>query len=211
MRPFLLGLLIAILGACASPAKTPAPKPTPKKPAAPIDGPAWLRGNDAGEAQASEVEDPEAPELSLDINAVDEDVVAVIEDIRARSKARIRIDPRIDARISLKLREVTWRAALVTIAKLIDQVDLVEDGAAVLLRRRSDLSLEYHNANLRTVLLMLARRAGVNIILAPEVTGIVNARIDHADPIAALRIIAQNAGFQLVFESRRGESLRVGS
>ena len=63
--------------------------------------------------------------------------------------------------------------------------------------------MEFHDADLRTVLLELAEGAGVSIVIAGDVSGSVTCILEDVSWLDALHAVAETAGYVVVHEGSR--------
>lgn len=106
---------------------------------------------------------------------------------------RIEVAPSIDARVTARLRHAPWQSAVAVLARLNGcRVELRRP--IVKLTRPALTSVRLCDADLRTVVPLLATVAGQNVTVAPEVTGRVSCTLGEVDPLAALRHLIESAG-----------------
>jgi type II secretory pathway component HofQ len=60
--------------------------------------------------------------------------------------------------------------------------------------------MEFHDADLKTVLLALAEEAGVSIVLPGDLRGTVTCILDDVSWLDALHAVAETAGYVVVHE-----------
>lgn len=144
----------------------------------------------------------------ISIDVVDTLLSEVIADIREQTGAEILVDPRVDRKITLTLRDLPWRDIVRVIARVYNLELKVKSKDKFVFYSRPKTNIEFADANLRTALLMLAKKSGQNIIIAPEVQGKVSARLEQVSAADALRALAKNAGHEVVSGSPETSSIQ---
>lgn len=134
----------------------------------------------------------------ISVDVVDTLLSEVIADICEKTGAEILVDPKVDRKISVTLRDLPWRDVVRVIARLYKLELKVKSKDKFVFFSRPKTNIEFADANLRTALLMLAKKSGQNIIIAPEVQGKVSARLKQVSAADALQAIAKNAGHEVV-------------
>jgi len=67
--------------------------------------------------------------------------------------------------------------------------------SAIIFAENSKINLNFKDADIRVVLESLAEKSGVNIVAAPEVTGLVSVKLSDVDWETALDVITQTYGY----------------
>jgi len=112
------------------------------------------------------VTDP-SPDLRIEVDVEDMDLAEVMEQIAAKSGARIEVDPNVSECVSVSLRQIPWREAVEVIAKMTrTEVHELREGG-LLIYQPGDLHISYCNASARTVAQLLAAYSGKSLVLAP--------------------------------------------
>lgn len=134
------------------------------------------------------------------VEARDQDVREVLGRIARESGQTIALDGRVSGRVSLSLRDVSWRdAALIVAERAGCQVEELR-GGGLLVTRRGGISVQLVGADLRVALLLLARLAGKSIVIGPEVQGRVTLELRDVPAERALRAVAETHGFAVIDE-----------
>lgn len=145
----------------------------------------------------------------ISLDAQDESIEELAAEISRQSGRTVLAAPDLDGRLTLRLERVAWRDAVSMVARLARLRVRELPGEALLLERPLRLSVQFRDADVRTVLLLLARYAERSIVLSPAVRGRINVDLRAVEPLAALRAIAETAGDYVVLGA--GEALRVGA
>jgi type II secretory pathway component GspD/PulD (secretin) len=135
----------------------------------------------------------------ISIDAENLPIHDVLAEIREKTGAAVFADPRVKVKVTLALRDLPWRSIVQVIAALY-KLEMKERDGRLLFSAPPRTSMEFVDADLQTTLLLLAKKSGKNIIIAPEVQGRVNARLKGVRPEDALKAIARNAGYEVVGE-----------
>ncbi|MDF1664494.1 MAG: hypothetical protein P1V97_22215 [Planctomycetota bacterium] len=144
----------------------------------------------------------------ISIDVVDTLLSEVIADIREQTGAEIYVDPRVDRKITMTLRDLPWRDIVRVIARVYKLELKVKSKDKFVFYSKPKTNIEFADANLRTALLMLAKKSGQNIIIAPEVQGKVSARLEQVSAADALRALAKNAGHEVVSADVKTSSIQ---
>jgi len=149
-------------------------------------------------------EPPRRLTRQISIDAEDMDLADLLAQISQRTGETILLDPDVSAKVSLTLRDVSWRIALDLIAERT-RCKIRRRGDVWLLYRPADLiDLELYDANVRTVLLLLARYADKSIVIGPKVQGTITLSLRGVSALRALSAVAKTAGDYLVLPEREG-------
>jgi type IV pilus assembly protein PilQ len=152
----------------------------------------------------------QAPSLDarVNLNIADRSLEDVVAELRARSGANIVIiDPADEAksisdkRVTIELNDVPWRDALDLVAEKVGGV--VERRAAEILAvirpPKVDIVTEVPT-DIREVIKAIAKAAGANVVVGPEVVGTVDVRFKDVPWREALNVSAKSLGFVVVEE-----------
>ncbi|PIE24377.1 MAG: hypothetical protein CSA62_03590 [Planctomycetota bacterium] len=156
-------------------------------------------GRDPGNRQA----------IIKDLDLRDRSLKDVVEFLREKSGVNLVIDDDIEARVTLKLRDVNWRDAL--------ELAVEKAGCVIVAKARNVLKIEnpprvvfaFEKAEIGTVIDAIAKISGANIIVAPEVQGSITLRLKNVPWRDALDQVVKTLGFTVVQEDR--DILRVVS
>lgn len=107
----------------------------------------------------------------VNIDVVDQDFRAVCESIAELAKANLVVAPRIDERITVQLRQIPWRQALKLICRMCGCEIERGTGGLLLVTQPPRVTIQFSDANVRTVLQLLAAYSGKNIVISDDVKG----------------------------------------
>ncbi|MFQ5504786.1 MAG: type II secretion system protein GspD [Planctomycetota bacterium] len=151
--------------------------------------------------------DPQAILRDLDLR--DRPLADVVEFIRQKSGVNIVMDDNIDARVTLKLKNVDWRTALELAVEKAKCV-VIQKGSNVLkVEKPPRVRFAFDQADITKVIDAVSKISGANIITAPEVQGTITLRLKDVPWRDALEQIVKTLGFTVVEEDR--DILRVVS
>jgi len=152
----------------------------------------------------------QAPSLDarVNLNIADRSLEDVVSELRARSGANIVvIDPAnpdhkiSDKRVTIELTNVPWRDALDLVAEKVGGV--VErrpaEVLAVIRPHKVDIVTDIPQ-DVREVIKAIAKGAGANVVVGPEVVGTVDVRFKDVPWREALNVTAKSLGFVVVEE-----------
>lgn len=152
----------------------------------------------------------QAPSLDarVNLNIADRSLEDVVAELRARSGANIVvIDPAdaekkiSDKRVTIELNDVPWRDALDLVAEKVGGV--VErrpaEILAVIRPPKVDIVTEVPT-DIREVIKAIAKSAGANVVVGPEVVGTVDVRFQDVPWREALNVTSKSLGFVVVEE-----------
>jgi len=152
---------------------------------------------------------PEAKEYkrNIDVNVEDADIREVMDEIGRRVGRNIIVEPDIHEKVTISLRQIPWLDAVNVIAKLTKcEVEL--KGSIYVLSQPPKVTIQFTDANVRTVLQLLAAYSGKNIIIAPEVHGEITLDLHEVHWLKALHAIVKTVGDYEVVEET-ADLLRV--
>lgn len=141
------------------------------------------------------------PKQKVTIEARDRSVREVLKQISRDSGRTIALDGKVDGKVTLTLRDVSWRDAALLVAERAGCKVEELKGGGLLVTRVSGISVQLSNADIRTALLLLARLAGKSIVIGPEVTGRVTLELKDVSAERALNAVATTHGYAVVDES----------
>lgn len=201
----LLVLLMTLLTACQSPKKA---SDSEQKTKEPPKVKAKARPSRPSVMNSTPKSPPPKYQRVISVDVVDTLLSEVMAEIREKTGAEIYVDPRVDRKITITLRDLPWRDIVRVIARIY-KLDLkVKERDKFVFHSRPKTSIEFADANLKTALLMLAKKSGQNIIIAPEVKGKVSARLEQISASDALRALAKNGGYEVVSTNKKGSAIQ---
>lgn len=136
---------------------------------------------------------------AIDVKAEDQKLGEVLDEIGAKAGREIVLDEAIDDRVSLELRGVDWTSAVRLLAKLTDCV-YEETPTGARLSRPRKLTIQAADADLRSVVTMIASHGGKSVVIAPEVEGRVNLDLKEVRWDLALEAVLKTSGCQAIHD-----------
>lgn len=118
----------------------------------------------------------------------------MLAEVGRRSGRTIVLDPRIRERVTLTLRQVSWRDAVNLLAERADCEVEALPGGGLLLTRPERLDLELVDAPVQTALLLLARHGERSVVIGPAVRGTVTLSLHGVSWESAFLAVTQAAG-----------------
>lgn len=137
---------------------------------------------------------------TIDIDVVDKDLREIVEEIGRKVGKNILVAPGVEERITVTLRDLPWPDAVKVVAGLA-KCDIEESVPGVLLLTQPPkVTIQFQDANVRTVLQLLAAYSGKNIIISPDVKGKVSLDLKNVHWLKALKSIVSTVGPYVVVE-----------
>ncbi|MGE0713165.1 MAG: hypothetical protein AB7N76_12090 [Planctomycetota bacterium] len=136
--------------------------------------------------------------INVDVEGVD--LGDVMEQIGQKVGRNILVDPNVHETVTVSLREIPWREAVDVIAKMTRCEVEERPGDILLLTQPPKVTIQFNDANVRTVLQLLAAYSGKNIIISPQVTGDVTLDLKEVHWLRALHAIVKTVGDYEVVE-----------
>jgi hypothetical protein len=146
---------------------------------------------------------------TVDVDAQDRDLRDVLAELGRRSGHTIVLDPRVRERVTLTLRQVSWRDAVNLLAERASCEVEALPGGGLLLTRPERLDLELVDAPVQTALLLLARHGDRSIVIGPQVKGTVTLSLRGVSWESAFLAVTQAAG-DFVVLGLEERTVRVG-
>lgn len=174
-----------------------------------------LTGATFGPAHAQEDELPipgtpgaTSDSLLIDLDVTDMPLAKVMDVIERQVQVNIIVDPNIDVTVTERFRSINWRLAVDLIAKTYNcEVEEIED--ALYIKQPPKVTLTFTDANIRTVLQLIAQYAGKNIIIAPEIVGKITVDLHEVHWLDALEAIVETSGPFAVVKVGDDDLLRI--
>jgi hypothetical protein len=139
------------------------------------------------------------PQINVDVEEAD--LADVMEQIGARAGRNILVDPNVQETVTVTLQEIPWLEAVEVIAKMV-RCDVEErPGGVILLTQPALVTIQYTDANVRTVLQLLAAYAGKNIVIGPGVKGVFTMDLKGVHWLRAIYSIAKAFDCEVIEES----------
>lgn len=138
------------------------------------------------------------PRQTVTVEARDVELREVVQKLARDSGRTVTVDPRVSARITLTLREVSWRDAVSLLAERAGCEVQALPGGGLYLTRPPRVSIQLAEARLSTALLLLARLGGRSIVIGPDVQGRATLDLRDVSWARALRAVAATHGFAVL-------------
>ena len=140
--------------------------------------------------------------MRINVEADGTDLSVLMERIGQQVGRNILVDSTVQESVSVSLRDIAWREAVDVIAKMTRCEVEVRPGGILLLTQPPKVTIQFTDANVRTVLQLLAAYSGKNVIISPEVTGNVTLDLKEVHWERALRAIVKTVGeYEVVDET----------
>lgn len=143
------------------------------------------------------------PDARVSIRVDGRQLQEVVEFLRDRSGANIVVLQGGDTPISLKLTDVPWKEVLELAAESAGCVVEERTAGVLAVTRPERVTFAFTNAELTEVIDTIGRVSGANIVVAPEVSGLLSLRLTEVPWRDALEVASKTLGF-VVVEDRRG-------
>src|SRR5262245_27364904 len=171
------------------PAAAPAPPaPAPAPPAQTQAGPAAPAAAPAPPSSAPGPGTAEPTEyVSLDVR--DADLADVLKAISRQVGVNIIADPEVKEKVTVELDRVAWRDALSVIARLAKCKVVDESDRLIRFTQPPSITMEFHDADIKVVLELLAKQAGVNIVYGSDLKGTVSLSLRDVPWMEALQAV----------------------
>jgi hypothetical protein len=136
----------------------------------------------------------------IDVEFEDVDLADVMEQIGRQMGRTILVDPDVEEVVRVSFRDIPWMEAVYVIARMT-RCDVEErPGGILLLTQPPVVTLQFNDANVHTVLRLLAAYSGKNIVIGSGVRGTVTVDLKEVHWLRALHAIARTAGDVEVIE-----------
>jgi type IV pilus assembly protein PilQ len=128
-----------------------------------------------------------------------EDVLKLIRD---RSGANILLAPGVDAKVTISFSGVPWREALELVAENAGCIVTETKGRVFRVDKPMSVSFSFQDTDIRSVIQAIAKASQANIVVAPDVTGLVTMEIRERPWRDALDNVVKTLNFTVVEEER---------
>ena len=147
----------------------------------------------------------------IDIAAEDEPIRDVLRRIAEQTGARLVVGPEVDRRVSLRLRQVSWRDAVRELARRARLTVEELPGGVLRVTQPSRVVVQLQEADVQVALLLLARYAGRSVVIGPDVRGRVSLELRDVTWDQALRAVASLVEAALVAPEGPADLVVVGA
>ncbi|MCO5167689.1 MAG: hypothetical protein M9894_15180 [Planctomycetes bacterium] len=136
-------------------------------------------------------------EPTVTLRVVDADLRRVVSDLARQAGQNVVVEPHIDERVTLDLRDVLWSEALRLVASSARcRVEPRGDGVLAL-TQPPRVSIQFTDANIRVVLQLLAAYSGKNVVIESGVTGNITLDLKEVPWDEALLALAASHRFHV--------------
>ena len=126
----------------------------------------------------------------------------VVQNLRELSGANIVLLPAEYEPVTLQLTDVHWRDALELAAQSAGAVVSERTSGILVVDRPPPVTYEANKAEITEVIQLIAKMAGANIVVAPEVTGTISVRLNDVPWRDALDVTVKTLGYVVIEEGR---------
>lgn len=135
------------------------------------------------------------PRVTLDLQDVD--LRAAVDALARQAGRNILVGRHVDERVTLSLRDVAWTEALRALAGLARCRIEPLRGGILSLTQPPAVTIQFTDANIRTVIQLLAAYSGKNVVIEPAVTGQLTMNFQEVPWDEALLALAAAHGFHV--------------
>lgn len=129
----------------------------------------------------------------------DADLGEVLVQVARTASASLVVDPRVQERVSVSLRDIPWRECVDVLARMT-RCEVVERPSGVLfVTQPARLSATFEQAHVSSVLRLLAAQGGEPVWIDPAVSATVSVTVTEATWPEAVTLVAQTAGLQVAW------------
>jgi type IV pilus assembly protein PilQ len=139
----------------------------------------------------------------VSLNIIERDLVQVVQELRERSGANIvLLEGGTEKVRDLQVSDIYWRDALDYAAELAGCVVEQDKSGVLTITKPQRVGFEFTDADINEIIMTVAKAAGANVIVGPEVTGTLRVKIAGVPWRAALEEIVKTRGYTVVEEQR---------
>jgi len=149
----------------------------------------------------------------VNLDCKDEDLSVALKTLSASAGVNIIADANVKEKVTISVERLHWMEAMKLLAKQSNCKVVRVSPRLVRFTQPATVSMEFNDADLRLVVDLIAKQAGVNIVIGKQVEGKVSFSLNNVPWREALDTLVKTAGFVVVSgaASSSGESsiLRV--
>ena len=139
----------------------------------------------------------------VSLNIIERDLVQVVQELRERSGANIvLLEGGTEKVRDLQVSDIYWRDALDYAVELAGCVVEQDKSGVLTITKPQRVGFEFTDADINEIIMTVAKAAGANVIVGPEVTGTLRVKIAGVPWRAALEEIVKTRGYTVVEEQR---------
>lgn len=150
----------------------------------------------SGEPLAGSID--EAATITLDVR--DRPLGDVLKLIRDRSGANVLLAPGVEATVTIAFTGVPWREALELVAENAGCIVVESRGRVYKVEKPERVTFSFEDEDIRKVIQAIATKGQANVVVAPDVTGMVTLEIRDRPWRVALDNVVKTLGFHVVEE-----------
>lgn len=139
---------------------------------------------------------------SIDLDVVGRPIEDILKLIKDKSGANILLAPGVEAKVTLSFRGVPWREALELVAENAGCVVVETRGRVFKVERPEPVNFSFNDADIRQVIQAIAQKGAANVVIAPDVTGLVTLELKDRPWRDALDSVVKTLGYHVVEEER---------
>ncbi len=139
---------------------------------------------------------------SIDLDVIGRPIEDCLKLIRDKSGANILLARGVDAKVTLTFRGVPWREALDLVAENGGCVVVETRGRVFKVERPEPVTYTFNDTDIRQVISAIAQKGGANVVIAPDVTGLVTLELKERPWRDALDSVVKTLGYHVVEEER---------
>ncbi len=138
----------------------------------------------------------------LTLKLKDRPLKDVVESIRRKVGVNIIVEDGIDDTVTIELEDVEWRVALEMVVEKADCVLVQKARQLLSVEKPPRVYFAFNNTPIQQVIDTIAKVAGANIVIAPEVQGSITLRLRNIPWRDALESSCKTLGYAVVEEAR---------
>jgi type IV pilus assembly protein PilQ len=139
---------------------------------------------------------------TIDLDVIGRPLEDVLKMIRDKSGANILLAPNTTGRVTLTFRGVPWREALELVAENAGCIVQESRGRVFKVEKPVNVTYSFDDADIRQVITAIAQAGGANVVIAPDVQGVVSLELKERPWRDALDNVVKTLGYHLVEEER---------
>ncbi|GAB4153196.1 MAG: hypothetical protein Fur0037_22000 [Planctomycetota bacterium] len=132
----------------------------------------------------------------------DRDLRDVVAQIARKASVNIVMDPKIEETVTIDLQDVPWRQALDLVVEQAGCIVHELDGGVLRVEKPPHVYFAFENTDIQKVIDTIAKIAGANIVVSPQVKGNITLRLKDVPWRDALDSAVKTLGFVVVEEER---------
>jgi type IV pilus assembly protein PilQ len=138
----------------------------------------------------------------ISLRLKDRDLREVVASIAKRANVNIVMDQAIEATVTMELDDVEWRQALELVAEQAGCVVEELAGGVLRVEKPPRVFFSFENTDIVKVIDTISKISGANIVVAPEVKGMITVRLKNVPWRDALETTVKTLGFVVVEDVR---------